>query len=39
MRERGGGCHQEAQNFHAAGIRQQLDLVKRGNRLYFSHFD
>ena len=37
MRERGGGGHQQAQNVHAAGIRQELDLVKRLNGLNFLH--
>ena len=35
MRERGGGCHQQAQNVHAAGIRQELDHLKGTNRSTF----
>lgn len=37
MRERGGGGHQQAQDVHAAGIRQELDPVKRLNGLDFLH--
>ena len=29
MRERGGGRHEESQNVHTAGIRQELNFVKR----------
>ena len=39
LRERGGGSHEQAQNLHAAGIRQELDIPKGMNRLDPFHFD
>jgi hypothetical protein len=32
MRECGGGSHQQTQNIHAAGIRQQFDLIEGVDR-------
>ncbi len=39
MRERGGRSHKESQDIHAAGIRQEFDILKRMNGLHFFHFD
>src|SRR5512139_3318751 len=39
LRERGGGSHQQAQNLHAAGIGQKLDIPERMNSLNFLHFN
>jgi hypothetical protein len=39
VRERGGGSHEEAQDLHAARIRQELDLLERMNRCNFLHYD
>jgi hypothetical protein len=36
--EGGGGIHQQAQNFHAARVCQEFDLLKRLNGLNGFHF-
>jgi len=37
MREGSGGCHQQAQDFHAARVGQQFDLAKSVQSLNVLH--
>ena len=39
MRERGGGGHQQAQNLHAARVRQEFDLIKDVQGFDLFHYD